>query len=73
MQTACCLGDGNDEDEVEQQLERRGGAVSLVPRARDHRGVQSGTAIGGAVSGRDRFSHVCWATQVHAPWAASIR
>jgi hypothetical protein len=34
MQTARCLGDGDDEDQIEEELERCGRAVRLVRGAR---------------------------------------
>ena len=36
MEPARGLGDGDDEDEIEEQLERRGRAVMLVRRPRGH-------------------------------------
>ena len=42
------LRDGDDEDEVEEELERRRRAVRLVRRPRAHRGVDPRTEVGPA-------------------------
>ena len=49
MQPARGLRDRDDEDEVEEELERRGGPVVLVRRARGHPAVESRARDGACV------------------------
>ncbi len=56
VQAARDLRDGDDEDQIEEQLERRRRAVRLVRRSRRHRDTEFGAGNGRMVAGRGAAS-----------------
>ena len=52
VESACDLRDGDNEDQIEEELERRGCAVRLVRRSCRHRETEFGARDGRMLAGR---------------------